>query len=161
MTFISTGFAAASKHHINPAIDVIIPETQNNTLNNYCPNAEDGTRERDEWLNVFAPPIVERLQKLAPGAKVTTHDIHRLLALCPFETVAFERPSPFCELFTDEEFRAMEYYGDVEKYYKTGCVASQCPSTLTRNTDTDLHSATETPSAQSKAWDTSTSSSPD
>lgn len=103
---------------------MVVSEAHNSTLNTHCPNAADGSAERDAWLDVFAPPIVARLQRLAPGAPVTTQDVHRLLALCPFETVAFERPSAFCELFTDEEFKAMEYYGDLEKYYKTGCVCA-------------------------------------
>ena len=118
------GFAAANKHHLNPSIDVIIPETQNNTLNNYCPNANGPGHQLSVWLDTFAPSIVSRLRELAPGAKVTKPDIHRLLALCPFETIALERPRPFCQLFTDKEFKAMEYYGDLEKYYKTGCVCS-------------------------------------
>ena len=42
------------------------------------------------------------------------------MALCPFETIAMERPSPFCDLFTPEEWEYLEYFGDVEKYYKTG-----------------------------------------
>ena len=119
-----SGFAAASKHHYNPSIDVIISEDYNNTLNNRCPNAADGTKEKNEWLDVFAPSIVKRLKQIAPGSKVNKEDVHRLLALCPFETIAFESPSPFCSLFTDSEFKAMEYYGDVEKYYKTGYVGS-------------------------------------
>ncbi|THG97873.1 hypothetical protein EW026_g4210 [Hermanssonia centrifuga] len=116
----TVGFAAASTHHYNPSVNVIISEEKNNTLNNDCPNADDGTKEKNQWLDVFAPSIVKRLKHAAKGAKIKTEDIHRLLALCPFETIAFEQPSPFCGLFTDEEFNAMEYYGDVEKYYKTG-----------------------------------------
>ena len=122
-----TGFAAASRHHYNPTIDTILSEKINNTLNNDCDNAADGTKEKDQWLDVFAPPIIERLTKAAPGAKLQKEDVHRLLALCPFETVAFERPSPFCDLFTDGEFKAMEYYGDIEKYYKTGSVIAHLP----------------------------------
>ena len=138
---LSTGFAASSHHHINPVIDQVLSEEVNNTLNNDCPNAKDGTEEKNVWLDVFAPPIVKRLKKAAKKAKVTDEDVHRyafgsqgrirdtdrldtlrLMALCPFETVAFERPSPFCDLFTPDEWESLEYYGDVEKYYKTGCV---------------------------------------
>ena len=118
------GFAAASHHHYNPPLALILPESRNNTLNNECPAASDGLAEAHKWLRVFAPSIVERLHKSAKGSKVTEEDIHRLMALCPFETLAHERPSPFCGLFSDEEFRALEYFGDVEKYYKTGYVTA-------------------------------------
>ena len=40
--------------------------------------------------------------------------------MCPFESVAKEVLSPFCALFDDEDFRAFEYYGDLEKFYRTG-----------------------------------------
>lgn len=121
VTHIShAGFAAASQHQFNPTIDQVLSEQVNNTLNDDCPNAQDGTKEKNEWLFVFAPSIVKRLQKSAKGTKLTQDDVHRLLALCPFETIAHERPSPFCDLFTNKEFRYLEYFGDVEKYYKTG-----------------------------------------
>ena len=44
--------------------------------------------------------------------------------MCPFESVAKEVLSPFCALFDDEDFRAFEYYVDLEKYYKTGYVTA-------------------------------------
>jgi len=99
---------------------VVLSEEVNNTLNNDCPNAGDGAEEMDEWLGVFAPPVAARLRKAAPGARVGDKDVFNLLAMCPFETLAAERASPFCALFTEDEFRAFEYHGDVEKYYKTG-----------------------------------------
>lgn len=72
-----SGFAASSKHHINPTIDQILSESVNNTLNNDCPNAEDGAKEKNTWLSVFAPSIVKRLKKAAQKAKVTDEDVHR------------------------------------------------------------------------------------
>ena len=92
----------------------------NNTLNNDCPNASSGASESDEWLETFSPPIIKRLEKLAPGAKISPQDVFNLMAMCPFDTVAKEQLSPFCRLFSKEEFKAFEYHGDVEKYYKTG-----------------------------------------
>ncbi|KAH9948287.1 acid phosphatase [Amylocystis lapponica] len=92
----------------------------NSTLNNYCPNAGSGEAHMDKWLSIFAPPIKARLNKAAPGAHLTNTDVFNLLAMCPFETVATEAPSAFCALFTKDDFRAFEYHGDIEKYYKTG-----------------------------------------
>ncbi|KAI0369447.1 acid phosphatase [Pilatotrama ljubarskyi] len=116
----TVGFAAASQQRYQPYLNVIISEEYNNTLNNDCPNASDGSPEMDIWLSVFAPPIAERLLKGAPGANLTDMDIFNLLAMCPFETVAKETMSPFCSMFTEDDFRAFEYHGDLEKYYKTG-----------------------------------------
>ncbi|KAI0072417.1 acid phosphatase, partial [Panus rudis PR-1116 ss-1] len=116
----TVGFAAASHQRYNPTVDVIIPEDQNNTLHNDCPNATDGTKEKQTWLHVFAPPIAKRLSQAAKGAKVSDEDVFNLMAMCPFETIANQRPSEFCSLFTDDEFKMFEYHGDVEKFYKTG-----------------------------------------
>ena len=112
----------ASRHAYNPTIDQVLSEQVNNTLNDDCPNASDGEKEKNQWLDVFAPRILHRLKKWAPGANLSKEDVHRLLAICPFETIAHRRPSPFCDLFTNKDFRYLEYYGDVEKYYKTGYV---------------------------------------
>lgn len=114
------GFAAASQQQYNPFLDLAIPEDQNNTLNENCPNANDGTQQKDEWLSVFATPIAQRLEEAAPGSSLTNNDIFNLMAMCPFESIAKRRPSDFCGIFTKEEFREFEYHGDVEKYYKTG-----------------------------------------
>ncbi|KAL7279575.1 hypothetical protein ACG7TL_005975 [Trametes sanguinea] len=116
----TVGFAAASHQRYQPYLNVIISEEYNNTLNNDCPNAGDGTPEMETWRSVFAPSIAERLTKGAPGATLTNEDVFHLMAMCPFESVAKETMSPFCAMFTEDEFRAFEYHGDLEKYYKTG-----------------------------------------
>ena len=72
------------------------------------------------WLKAFAPPIAKRLEEAAPGSSLSDQDVFNVMAMCPFESVAKERISEFCLLFTDDEFKQFEYHGDVEKYYKTG-----------------------------------------
>lgn len=116
----STGFAAASGFKFNPGVAISLPESQNNTLKENCPNSPQGRKQKDEWLSVFAPPIAKRLNKAAPGTNLTDDDIFNLMCMCPFESTAKERASKFCKLFTKKEFEAFEYHGDVEKYYKTG-----------------------------------------
>ncbi|KAK7691678.1 hypothetical protein QCA50_005077 [Cerrena zonata] len=116
----TVGFASATHQRINPTVTVIIPEDQNNTLHNICPNAGDGSKEKEAWLKVFSPPIIKRLQKAAPGASIAEEDVFNLMAMCPFESLAKQRASEFCSLFTDDEFKEFEYHGDIEKYYKTG-----------------------------------------
>ena len=93
----------------------------NNTLNQDCPTAPDGSRETGIWLSVFGPPLAARLNRAARGAALNATHVFGLLAMCPFESVAKEARSPFCALFDDDAFRSFEYYGDLEKYYRTGC----------------------------------------
>ncbi|KAF9804378.1 hypothetical protein IEO21_09423 [Rhodonia placenta] len=140
----STGFAHASQGHIHPKIDVRLSEEANSTLNNDCPSAGGGTEEMNTWLHQFVPPIIKRLTKAAPGVNLSEEDVFSLMAMCPFESMAKARVdliqglkesgtyegnsflakqkarSPFCNLFTKDEWRAFEFHGDVEKYYKTG-----------------------------------------
>ncbi|KAM5541217.1 hypothetical protein V8D89_005146 [Ganoderma adspersum] len=125
----SAGFAAASRQRYQPYVNVALPEDVNSTLKQDCPNADDGSTQMDTWLSVFAPRLLKRFNKAAPGVKLDTSMVFDLMAMCPFESVAklWERGgSPFCALFDEEDFRDFEYHGDVEKYYKDGCVSLVC-----------------------------------
>jgi len=44
------------------------------------------------------------------------------MALCPFDTLSSDpvELSPFCNLFTEEEFKDFSYAGAIDKYYNTG-----------------------------------------
>ena len=69
---------------------------------------------------------------MAKGVKLEDEDVHRLVGVCIFETIAdvsremrgLQRDdspkSPFCDIFTPNDWKEWEYWGDVEKYYKTG-----------------------------------------
>jgi hypothetical protein len=93
----------------------------NNTLDgSRCPNAKGHNEPGRTWRDKFAPPIVERINGAAPGAELENDDAVELMPLCAFETLFHETPSPFCSLFTTEEWQAREYYDDLLKYYKTG-----------------------------------------
>ena len=89
-----------------------------------CPNAGDSDNQTNQWLSIYGSPIATRLNQQAPGANLTVSDIYSLISLCPFGTVSTPtfNYSPFCHLFTESEFEQFEYSGDLDKYYKTGCV---------------------------------------
>ena len=88
-----------------------------------CPNAEEeGVPQTDAWRAIFAPPIQIRLNAAAPGANLTLEDVSSLISLCPFDTVAKEKPSPFCDLFDQTAFDGFEYLSDLDKFYGTGYV---------------------------------------
>ena len=86
-----------------------------------CPNAAgSGLLQLATWQAIYAAAPQSRLNANAPGANLTETDVSALIALCGFEVVAKERSSPFCDLFTQEEFDGFEYFGDLGKFYGTG-----------------------------------------
>ncbi|KAH7923636.1 acid phosphatase [Leucogyrophana mollusca] len=117
----TAGFAYASNQQYAPVLSVIIDQSTNDTLDdNMCPNVGTSDDETTDWADVFAPAIADRINAAAPGASLSNSDIVNLMMLCPFETVANEAPSPFCDLFTLDEFNSYEYYGDLTDYYGNG-----------------------------------------
>ncbi|KZS87509.1 phosphoglycerate mutase-like protein [Sistotremastrum niveocremeum HHB9708] len=101
---------------------LIIPErNSNNTLSDHmCPNAGDAKDADAQWLSTYSPPILERLNRRAPGADLEAEDVYNLMSMCAFHTVWIQRMSPFCGIFEDEEWELYEYGGDIDKFYKTG-----------------------------------------
>lgn len=119
----TAGFADASGQLYDPIVSVIIPETttSNNTLENkMCPNSKASLDEANVWRDAFSAQIVQRLNGAAVGAELISEDIPGLMSLCAFETVYEEKASPFCDIFSLEEFQAYEYYWDLLKYHETG-----------------------------------------
>jgi hypothetical protein len=88
-----------------------------------CPNAGESDDQTQQWLSTYATPTTARLNEGAPGANLTNVDTFNLISLCPFETLAKETRSPFCDLFSKAEFHGFEYSGDLDKYYGTGFVS--------------------------------------
>ena len=85
-----------------------------------CPDVGTSDSETTAWADVYAPEIVDRINSEAPGADLKNTDIVNLMMLCPFDTVASEAPSPWCNLFNSTEFASYEYYGDLDDYYGNG-----------------------------------------
>lgn len=107
---------------------VVISEAagQNNTLNHgLCTDFEDGpdsniaSSSQATWANIFITPIQARLNENLPGANLSMSDTISMMDLCPFNTVASPNGtiSPFCHLFTEEEFHQYSYYETLNKYY--------------------------------------------
>ncbi|TFY79022.1 hypothetical protein EWM64_g4994 [Hericium alpestre] len=151
------GFYHASGKKIQPSINLVIPEAMgsNTTLDDdMCPNSKlnDGDEQSDQWLNIFVPKITKRLNAAAPGANLTDHDTVSLMSMCPFHTLVSEKPSPFCFLFSEDEFDDYQYYNDLNKFYGNGYgaplgpVQASATSTelLARLTNTSVHDHTQT-----------------
>ncbi|MCJ1311986.1 hypothetical protein MMC25_005660 [Agyrium rufum] len=108
-------------------IVVISEDTgSNNTLNHgLCTAFEDGpdssiaSNAQKTWQSVFTPPITTRLNANLPGANLSSQDTISIMDLCPFNTIASPtgQVSPFCALFTEQEWREYDYYETLNKYY--------------------------------------------
>ena len=87
-----------------------------------CPAAVGAKTEVIEFVDIAGKDIAARLNSHAQDANLTAQDAYAIMHMCPFDTVAKEAVSPFCALFTGEDFEIYEYAGDLKKFYKTGYV---------------------------------------
>jgi len=111
-------------------IEVISEEDgRNNTLSDrLCtafesgPVSQIGHNAQHQWMDIFVPPIQHRLNSDLPGANFTQDDVINFMDLCPFETVASAKGSlsPFCNLFSENEWHQFDYYQTLGKYYGYG-----------------------------------------
>ena len=111
-------------------VNVVIPEGDsfNDTLNHgTCTKFEEtkpGDEAEDIFVETFAPAIRDRLEADMPGVSLTSRDVVHLMDLCPFDTVSATRSakelSPFCDFFTEDEWKDYDYAKSVEKYYGYG-----------------------------------------
>jgi len=85
-----------------------------------CPAAVNTRAQVKEFVDTAARHIATRLNSGAPGVNLTAQDAYAIMHLCPFDTVAKEAISPFCDLFSEGDFEVYEYAGDLEKFYNTG-----------------------------------------
>ncbi|KAF2716448.1 acid phosphatase [Polychaeton citri CBS 116435] len=110
---------------------LVIPEDDgvNNTLNHgLCtafedgPDADIGDEAKGTWADIFVPPIQKRLNKDLPGANLSKSETIYMMDLCPFNTVASPNGtiSPFCNLFSEEEWHQYSYYETLDKWYGHG-----------------------------------------
>ena len=99
---------------------LMIPQLNDTLDDHMCPNAGPSDVQTDEWQSIYGTPIASFFNGGAPGANITAVDVTNLIALCAFETVYNETPSPFCALFKQRDFDAFEYYTDLGKFYRTG-----------------------------------------
>jgi hypothetical protein len=88
-----------------------------------CPNAGGSEAQIAAWTSTYSPPISARFNAhTSPPVNLTGTDIYYLQSLCAFDTLQSPSKtlSPFCGLFTTEEFRDFAYASDTDKYYHTG-----------------------------------------
>lgn len=133
-TNFTKGFYAARGKGGNGAEDevLVLPEEKgfNNTLNHgTCtafergPASEVRQKMQAVWKSIWVPPIAARLNHFLPGANLTLDETIYMMDLCPFHTVATPHAatrSPFCNLFTKDEWRSYDYFMSLDKWYGYG-----------------------------------------
>lgn len=152
----------ARRNQTAPAVSVIIEEgeTFNNTLDHgTCTkfeNSELSHNVRDNFTDIFAPAIRDRLQSDLPGVTLSNSDVVYLMDMCSFDTVArtadASELSPFCHLFTDKEWTKYNYLLSLKKYYGYGAGNPLGPAQgigytnelIARLTQTPVHDHTST-----------------
>ncbi|GAA5989509.1 hypothetical protein JCM10908_000509 [Rhodotorula pacifica] len=93
----------------------------NDTLDdNNCNIAPDLSSFENAWLAHFAAGATARLNAAAPGTNLTNADTLNFMELCAFDSEYYGSVSPWCALFTTQEWNDLEYYFDLDKYYGNG-----------------------------------------
>ncbi|KAL4885546.1 histidine phosphatase superfamily [Aspergillus karnatakaensis] len=125
--------AKAKDHHSKggaAVVNVVIPETDgfNNTLDHStCTSFENDERAdaiEANYTAIMMPSIRKRLESDLPGVELSDKEINYLMDMCSFDTMARTTDgselSPFCALFTEEEWVQYDYLQSLSKYYGYG-----------------------------------------
>jgi acid phosphatase len=80
---------------------------------------DHGYKMLDKWQQTFSRPIAERLASHAKGVELTPLDIYGMMEMCGFEILARGK-SPWCIVFTQQEWLDFEYGRDLLHFYRAG-----------------------------------------
>jgi acid phosphatase len=86
-----------------------------------CPNfsGSRGSKQSSTYMKQYTKPIIARFNAQAAKFNFTMYDIYGMQQLCGYETV-IRGESPFCDLFTPEEWLSFEYANDIMYHYELG-----------------------------------------
>jgi len=82
-------------------------------------NSSKGSKEANIWLKYYTKPILKRFNSIIQNFQFLPNDILAMQQLCGYETV-IRGQSPFCRLFSSEEWISFEYYFDIKYHYELG-----------------------------------------
>lgn len=110
----------------------IIPETEDRAGDTLTPGdtcwryIRDTVKGHDagytmlaQWQSKFTKPIAERLAKYASGLEFSMYDVYSMMEMCGFEILA-RGASPWCEVFSHQEWLDFEYARDLLHFYRAG-----------------------------------------
>ena len=92
-----------------------------------CPSSRDNASlAANTYQDTFLPKITQRLNKMSRDYKLTgcifmavlivDDDVRAMQYICPFQINALGQ-SPFCDIFSEEEWKDMNYLRDLWAYY--------------------------------------------
>jgi acid phosphatase len=97
--------------------------TPGDTCSNYATDNQEGHDKGyiklAEWQATFSKPISERLANDAVGVSFSPLDVYGMMELCGFEILA-RGGSPWCDVFSRQEWLEFEYARDLLHYYRAG-----------------------------------------
>jgi len=112
----------------------VIPETADlgadtltpgDTCRNYYQNVDErghdyGYRMLEDFRSTYLPAVSSRLRAFSPNNLTFSQaEIYVMQEICCFETIA-KGSSPWCDVFTHDEWLAFEYARDLLHYYRAG-----------------------------------------
>ncbi|ODV82206.1 putative acid phosphatase precursor [Suhomyces tanzawaensis NRRL Y-17324] len=104
---------------------VVVDEDKKMGANSLTPRAacasynDTSSSEVKKLDTTYLKNIITRFQKFAPGLNLTQGDVSNLFQWCAYE-LNVRGSSPFCDLFSNEEFIQYSYGTDVSNYYANG-----------------------------------------
>jgi len=97
--------------------------TPQNTCSNYRSDTElghdYGYTQLAKFSATYLPAISARVYKQNPNITFTSREVYSMQEMCGFETLA-RGSSPWCDVFTHEDWLNFEYARDVIHYYRAG-----------------------------------------
>ncbi|CAF1293391.1 unnamed protein product [Adineta steineri] len=105
---------------------ITVSEEKNQGANTFSPtktclqyDASVGSEQGNIWLKQYTTSIITRLNAMGSQFNFIANDVLAMQELCGYETV-IRGSSPFCKIFTPEEWLSFEYYFDIKYHYSLG-----------------------------------------
>ncbi|KAL1923397.1 uncharacterized protein VTP21DRAFT_8377 [Calcarisporiella thermophila] len=120
------GRGTLTRSHIQPVYIPTLPKGQDTQLapkyacqkwQNEVKNDKKGAREQAKFESEQLAGIASRLSGLF-SIKVDTQLVKTIYKACAFEWAIFRRKETWCSLLNLDDFKLLEYYEDIEDYYK-------------------------------------------
>lgn len=80
---------------------------------------EPGNEELAQYIRHYTPAVIRRIGLLFPFA-LSANDIIGMQQLCGYESAINGKVSPFCPVFTDDEWMSYEYAWDMKYSFMVG-----------------------------------------
>jgi acid phosphatase len=130
--YFASGFFGLDWNHTNSSTLLIIPEDFDMGANTLTPGIsclkyrqddkeghDQGYNLTKQFVSTYAPAIRQRLLTQNPGIEFEDDEIYAMQEFCGFE-ITVRGSSPWCALFSQNEFLGFEYARDLLHYYRAG-----------------------------------------